>query len=464
MADGTPSPGRAGPFLRSWGRSGRMSRSTSYDASTRSPGSSVSLESPFSATTLQSSSPTRSPVPASPFNVTNSVISTPSEADISDASGSRVNRGYFGPSKLRLSASAAGYAATPQQARAGSIWKMLSPPGNRTRKKKKAQGKQSRKPSAVELEDRSEYRMETLPSTRRESRCKDSSHGSEWTDYTLDTMERSSSRPILPRGRSFKGAKRHKKGFYNRSKRFVKRLRGSGGSGSEQNQSDSGSSKSRTREVLDIAASALQTTIDRTIKSQSNPTLSLTSSPSGESVSSRRIQMLVHRSGTAMSKSSSILSFLMGKPPATTPDDQALYTGQDMKDYFRVEITDPDGPTFLPSEARRVNTPPLPTDRSQHGRLRGFFFDYGSPGGSPFTRPGSPTPRPTGNHHENEDIDQSLPFRFNPIAEGHQFELNVPEHLPGSPLCPKSPLHSSGGKGVCVYHGRARTLPPQPEA
>jgi parafibromin len=35
-----------------------------------------------------------------------------------------------------------------------------------------------------------------------------------------------------------------------------------------------------------------------------------------------------------------------------------------------------------------------------------------------------------------------------------QFELNMVEHLPNSPLCPKNPKHKSGGTGICVYHGR----------
>lgn len=37
-----------------------------------------------------------------------------------------------------------------------------------------------------------------------------------------------------------------------------------------------------------------------------------------------------------------------------------------------------------------------------------------------------------------------------------QFELNLPEHLPSSPLCPKNSKHKSGGTGICVYHGRRR--------
>ena len=39
------------------------------------------------------------------------------------------------------------------------------------------------------------------------------------------------------------------------------------------------------------------------------------------------------------------------------------------------------------------------------------------------------------------------------------FELNLPpEHLTNSPFCPKNPRHPSGGTGVCVYHGRRRSV------
>jgi hypothetical protein len=53
-----------------------------------------------------------------------------------------------------------------------------------------------------------------------------------------------------------------------------------------------------------------------------------------------------------------------------------MYSGAEDIEYFKVDITDPDGPTYLPSEARRIGTPPLPTERPRKGRARGFFFDY----------------------------------------------------------------------------------------
>jgi hypothetical protein len=39
-----------------------------------------------------------------------------------------------------------------------------------------------------------------------------------------------------------------------------------------------------------------------------------------------------------------------------------------------------------------------------------------------------------------------------------RFELDVPEHLPSSPLCPMNPKHQSGGAGICVYHERKTSV------
>jgi hypothetical protein len=36
------------------------------------------------------------------------------------------------------------------------------------------------------------------------------------------------------------------------------------------------------------------------------------------------------------------------------------------------------------------------------------------------------------------------------------FELDVPDHLPNSPLCPLSEKHKSGGKAICPFHGRKK--------
>ena len=59
----------------------------------------------------------------------------------------------------------------------------------------------------------------------------------------------------------------------------------------------------------------------------------------------------------------------------------------------------------------------------------------------------------------NEDEDDSVV----------SFELDVPDHLPNSPLCPLSPKHKSGGKAICPLHGRKKAATmriwgPQPSA
>lgn len=40
------------------------------------------------------------------------------------------------------------------------------------------------------------------------------------------------------------------------------------------------------------------------------------------------------------------------------------------------------------------------------------------------------------------------------------FGINVPEHLPNSPLCPQNPRHPSGGQGICPFHGRRKSESP----
>ncbi len=34
--------------------------------------------------------------------------------------------------------------------------------------------------------------------------------------------------------------------------------------------------------------------------------------------------------------------------------------------------------------------------------------------------------------------------------------LDIPEHLPSSPLCPMNPKHDGGGRSICPYHGRMK--------
>lgn len=37
-------------------------------------------------------------------------------------------------------------------------------------------------------------------------------------------------------------------------------------------------------------------------------------------------------------------------------------------------------------------------------------------------------------------------------------KIDVPDHLPGSPLCPLRPTHKSGGRSICPLHGSKKTM------
>lgn len=71
--------------------------------------------------------------------------------------------------------------------------------------------------------------------------------------------------------------------------------------------------------------------------------------------------------------SSSLLEVLAPVSPTHSTNSAELYTASDKQKYLRIEISE-GGTTFLPSEAKRVNTPPL----KNKGRSS-FFFDLDSP-------------------------------------------------------------------------------------
>jgi len=136
----------------------------------------------------------------------------------------------------------------------------------------------------------------------------------------------------------------------------------------------------------------------------------------------------------------------------------------------------------LPSEATRIQTPPLSGGSSDEEQPRGFFFDMGAaPHQAPQDESMSPKSSPSGlssrasphpprrlqkrhsRHSPVEWWDSNNPARKEAVqglATKTQLEMEMslpPEHLPSSPLCPKNPMHKSKGNGICVYHGRRRS-------
>jgi hypothetical protein len=143
---------------------------------------------------------------------------------------------------------------------------------------------------------------------------------------------------------------------------------------------------------------------------------------------------------------------------------------------------------YLPTEARRINTPPV-IKPGKGNRLMGQFWDAKTPG---VDDPGSATAN-TSKEHMQASFPMPLELSAHPgkiasapgtsmlktgresdsyrvradavLDEDDQdmdieelkamIDWNIPEHLSNSPLCPANPKHHKGGTGICMYHGRA---------
>ena len=244
--------------------------------------------------------------------------------------------------------------------------------------------------------------------------------------------------------------------------------------------------RTSTDTLLDRVSSTLNFLPKRNISSSSS-----TISSSNVSIAARRWQRMMHHdqhsTSTNLSTTSSIREMMMGKPPAPTPEPEAMYTASDDNKYMAVDLTDGNrngGITFLPSEARRIHTPPLPsadvsaTDTGGKA-ARGFFFDYSAP-----ALPERPTLSAADASDANVSVGASggggvgggaqqqrrrdsdwYRVKMNAIIDAEdstvmsmeELAVSVPEHLPNSPLCPRHPKHKFGGRGECPFHGRNPT-------
>lgn len=278
------------------------------------------------------------------------------------------------------------------------------------------------------------------------------------TSSNLDKRDRSSNtasdQRLLPKSHdSFQHATlTPKEGLYCRTKRALGLKHGP----IDPNDPES-LERTSTDRLLDRVSSTLRFLPDRRTASPSSAT-----SVSNLSIAAPRWQRIMNRHGKiGLSTSSSIREILMGKPPIHTPEPEAMYTGSDSNQYVAVDLTE-EGMTFLPSEARRIHTPPLPTDATSPGvgKARGFFFDYNAPPGPNFPDQPADANMPVGGPRRDSDWYR---VKTNAIeAEAmtrEQLAASVPEHLPNSPLCPRHPKHMSGGTGECPYHGRNPSLP-----
>lgn len=247
-----------------------------------------------------------------------------------------------------------------------------------------------------------------------------------------------------------------KEGLYCRTRRRL---------GLRQNSNDPSHDERRnsafTAGILQRASTMLR---DFAGKAKTTPSSSTSGSTRSIAAGHKRHPcVLPFYNGASNSSSSSIRNLKMGKPPNSTPDPDAMYTGSDNIQYFRVEMSAPGGPTYLPSEARRIITPPLSAAIQPHSN---FFLDCKvRPNAYELVNSTEKNVSPTSSLPQDkvpkidlncDNVNQRIE-RAKKAGHQYDFELSVPEHLPSSPLCPKNPKHPSGGKGICVYHGRNKT-------
>ncbi|KAF2226203.1 hypothetical protein BDZ85DRAFT_76987 [Elsinoe ampelina] len=146
------------------------------------------------------------------------------------------------------------------------------------------------------------------------------------------------------------------------------------------------------------------------------------------------------------------------------------YLASDGKQYPRMYLTSPSSPSFLPSEMRRVNTPPVRQVASAGG-TRGIGRNFAL--GTNQTNESeeslvSPPERRRRKEKQSPPIDrpgdeQRDFFRMRidqvlntPDEQTAGFSFDIPDHLPSSPLCPLHPKHHGGQKLICPMHGRAK--------
>ena len=243
-----------------------------------------------------------------------------------------------------------------------------------------------------------------------------------------------------------------KEGLYCRTRRALGLKRGPIISGNPVPRT-----RTPTANILDRVSSTLKLVNVRRETSDSTAT-----SVSNMSIAGPRWQRF--RPSRNLSTSSSIRELMMGKPPIPTPEPELMYIGSDSRQYLAVEMSEPANPSYLPSEARRITTPPLINEGPNSVKPRGFFFDYSAPDAENSARNRGVREREAFNgttrHGSVSDMDWYR-VKLDAIeSDGDARELfvsSIPDHLPNSPLCPRNVKHKSAGLGICPIHGKNKT-------
>jgi hypothetical protein len=150
----------------------------------------------------------------------------------------------------------------------------------------------------------------------------------------------------------------------------------------------------------------------------------------------------------SVSYTSSQNDLRMGLVPTGTPAHDATYkVGNQV--FFKVDISIRGGTSYLPSEARRIHTPPLPSEETHvqgPPSPEGRRFVKMKPRGESVNQVRLPKPPDMQPAFPRDWYDVQLQL-LEPEARpalSHMFgeadvpiDYDIPEHLPSSPLCPK---------------------------
>ena len=158
--------------------------------------------------------------------------------------------------------------------------------------------------------------------------------------------------------------------------------------------------------------------------------------------------------------SSSLGRHHLGQKPLDIPSSRQWYTLTNNRKHRYVDPINLNAPVFLPSKAIRISIPhrsfASPTDK---GRSQSNFFDFSAPSSTKISQLNSKRIKASTKVRSSTPSSDSVWFRVRvedseDPSSRDEFDQNIPDHLPSSPLCPRHYKHPSGGTGDCMMHRR----------
>ena len=154
----------------------------------------------------------------------------------------------------------------------------------------------------------------------------------------------------------------------------------------------------------------------------------------------------------------------LGQQPLETLHSRERYMPTNSKKYRNIDLGNCNALVFLPSKAFRINVPLLSSTKlTDKEYLRSYFSNLSAPDSLGSPPPQLKTQRTKASVGMRSSTVSSDPAWFRVRVEGSEdpsskdnFDQNIPDHLPLSPLCPRHYKYTSGGTGDCIMHERNR--------